>query len=198
MVKSCRANSYSQTGISLIDNVRANGYTERVEQQQKSNVGRIAFIGNYLPRQCGIATFTTDLCQAVAVEYPEATCLAVPVNDTPAGYAYPAEVRFELAEQELASYQRAADFLHVNNVGCLDRKRLTSGKGMSATLFSPAATPLARMAIRSTCTTAGQTPVLPWLRAVFGRSWIGWSGMGSSMSKAAGGSKTRRPRAAEI
>jgi glycosyltransferase involved in cell wall biosynthesis len=52
----------------------------------------------------------------VAAEYPEATCLAVPVNDTPAGYAYPAQVRFELAEQELASYQRAADFLHVNNV----------------------------------------------------------------------------------
>lgn len=87
-----------------------------MEQQQKSNVSRIAFIGNYLPRQCGIATFTTDLCQAVAAEYPEATCLAVPVNDTPAGYAYPAEVRFELVEQELASYQRAADFLHVNNV----------------------------------------------------------------------------------
>lgn len=87
-----------------------------MEQQQKSNVGRIAFIGNYLPRRCGIATFTTDLCQAVAAEFPEATCLAVPVNDTPAGYAYPAEVRFELAEQELASYQRAADFLHINNV----------------------------------------------------------------------------------
>ncbi len=87
-----------------------------MEQQQRSNVGRIAFIGNYLPRQCGIATFTTDLCQAVAAEYPEATCLAVPVNDTPAGYAYPLEVRFELAEQELASYQRAADFLHVNSV----------------------------------------------------------------------------------
>ena len=86
-----------------------------MEQQQKSNSGRIAFIGNYLPRQCGIATFTTDLCQAVAAEYPDVTCFAVPVNDTLAGYAYPSQVRFELTEQELASYQRAADFLHVNN-----------------------------------------------------------------------------------
>lgn len=34
---------------------------------------QIAFIGNYLPRQCGIATFTTDLCQAVATKYPEAS-----------------------------------------------------------------------------------------------------------------------------
>ena len=30
---------------------------------------RIAFIGNYLPRQCGIATFTTDLCTAVGTEF---------------------------------------------------------------------------------------------------------------------------------
>ena len=30
---------------------------------------RIAVIGNHLPRQCGIATFTTDLCNAIAVEY---------------------------------------------------------------------------------------------------------------------------------
>ena len=37
---------------------------------------RIAFIGNYLPRQCGIATFTTDLCEAVAAEHPGTTCIA--------------------------------------------------------------------------------------------------------------------------
>ena len=63
---------------------------------------RIAFIGNYLPRQCGIATFTTDLCEAVATEYPETTCFALPVNDTDAGYAYPPRVRFELAEKDTA------------------------------------------------------------------------------------------------
>jgi len=38
----------------------------------KSKVRQIAFIGNYLPRQCGIATFTTDLCEAVATQYPQA------------------------------------------------------------------------------------------------------------------------------
>ena len=32
---------------------------------------RIAFVGNYLPRECGIATFTTDLCTALAAEYGE-------------------------------------------------------------------------------------------------------------------------------
>lgn len=77
---------------------------------------RIAFIGNYLPRQCGIATFTTDLCDAVAAAYPETTCFALPVNDTQAGYDYPPRVRFELAENDPASYRRAADFLNGNNV----------------------------------------------------------------------------------
>ena len=77
---------------------------------------RIAFIGNYLPRQCGIATFTTDLCEAVADEYAGASCIALPVNDTEAGYEYPSRVRFELTEKDIESYRRAADFLNINNV----------------------------------------------------------------------------------
>ncbi|MEJ2560749.1 MAG: glycosyltransferase family 4 protein [Anaerolineae bacterium] len=87
-----------------------------MKQQLTSDLRRIAFIGNYLPRQCGIATFTTDLCQAVAAEYLETTCFALAVNDIPAGYDYPERVRFELAEQEITSYRRAADFLNFNNV----------------------------------------------------------------------------------
>jgi glycosyltransferase involved in cell wall biosynthesis len=77
---------------------------------------RIAFIGNYLPRQCGIATFTTDLCEAVAAEHPGATCIALPVNDIEFGYAYPPKVRFELVEKDIDSYRRAADFLNINSV----------------------------------------------------------------------------------
>ncbi len=81
-----------------------------------STINRIGFIGNYLPRQCGIATFTTDLCEAVAAEYGETTCIALPVNDIETGYAYPTRVRFELTEKDIDSYLRAADFLHTNNV----------------------------------------------------------------------------------
>ncbi|MBL8095081.1 MAG: glycosyltransferase family 4 protein [Anaerolineales bacterium] len=79
-------------------------------------IKRIAFIGNYSPRQCGIATFTTDLCEAIAGEYPDLTCIALPVNDTEAGYAYPERVRFELTEKDIDSYSRAADFLNINSV----------------------------------------------------------------------------------
>jgi glycosyltransferase involved in cell wall biosynthesis len=83
---------------------------------KNSTFKRIAFIGNYLPRQCGIATFTTDLCEAVASRYVGTTCIVLPVNDIEDGYAYPARVRFELAEKDIESYRRAADFLNINNV----------------------------------------------------------------------------------
>ncbi|HEY3352468.1 MAG TPA: glycosyltransferase family 4 protein [Polyangia bacterium] len=81
-----------------------------------SAIRKIAFLADYLPRKCGIATFTTDLRTAVATEYPALQCLVVPVNDVAGGYDYPAEVRFEIAEQDLRSYLRAADFLNITDV----------------------------------------------------------------------------------
>jgi len=77
---------------------------------------RIAFVGNYLPRQCGIATFTTDLCEAVAKTYPDVDCLALAINDIADGYAYPARVRYELPEEDVTAYRSAADFLNLNSV----------------------------------------------------------------------------------
>jgi glycosyltransferase involved in cell wall biosynthesis len=77
---------------------------------------RIAIVGNYLPRHCGIATFTTDLCDAIHAEYGATELLALPVNDTEEGYNYPLRVRFELSEDNLTSYRQAADFLNFSNV----------------------------------------------------------------------------------
>jgi glycosyltransferase involved in cell wall biosynthesis len=77
---------------------------------------RVAVVGNHLPRQCGIATFTSDLCDAIAVEYGAAGVFVVAVNDRQSQYSYPARVRFELTEGDLSSYQAAADFLNSSNV----------------------------------------------------------------------------------
>src|SRR6202140_1528978 len=85
-------------------------------QSKPSQPSRIAVIGNYLPRQCGIATFTTDLCAALSAEYGSARLLALPVNDTEEGYDYPARVRWSLAQDEVKSYRDAADFLNFNNI----------------------------------------------------------------------------------
>ncbi len=80
---------------------------------------RIAFLGNYLPRLCGIATFTNDLCEAVSDAFPESKCFAGAVNDRPERYDYPPRVHFELEERDLNSYRRAADFLNFNNTDLL-------------------------------------------------------------------------------
>jgi len=80
---------------------------------------RIAFLGGYLPRLCGIATFTHDLCEAVATAAPASQCFAGAVNDRLDAYEYPPRVRFELDEKDLDSYRRAADFLNFNNADVL-------------------------------------------------------------------------------
>ena len=85
-------------------------------QAKRSLPSRIAVIGNYLPRQCGIATFTTDLCAAISAEYGTARLMALPVNDTEQGYDYPARVRWSLAQDEVKSYEDAAEFLNFNNI----------------------------------------------------------------------------------
>jgi glycosyltransferase involved in cell wall biosynthesis len=84
--------------------------------KETSKVRKIAFVGDHLPRKCGIASFTSDLLAAVAREHPQSQCLAVSVNDIPGGYEYPEVVRFEIEEQDLSSYLRAADFLNISNV----------------------------------------------------------------------------------
>lgn len=75
---------------------------------------RIAFVGNYLPRQCGIATFTTDVCTALENEYGKGRLFAIPVNDPESSYEYPEQVRLELEQEDLSSYKRAAEFLNFN------------------------------------------------------------------------------------
>ena len=75
---------------------------------------RIAFVGNYLPRECGIATFTTDLCSALSIEFGEERLFAIPVNDPDSSYDYPKQVRLEITQEDLASYERAAAFLNFN------------------------------------------------------------------------------------
>lgn len=78
--------------------------------------GKIALVGNYLPRRCGIATFTTDLLTSLAEEHSSGECWAVVINDVPEGYRYPPQVRFEINQRVLPEYRLAADFLNMNRV----------------------------------------------------------------------------------
>jgi len=77
-------------------------------------IGSVAVIGNYLPRLCGIATFTTDLVEALSAEAPDINCWAVVMNDKPEGYAYPRKVRFVVNQNRLADYSVASEFLNIS------------------------------------------------------------------------------------
>lgn len=76
----------------------------------------VAVIGNHLPRQCGIATFTTDLLNALCAEVPDIRWWALVMNDIPEGYPYPSRVRFELDYKSASDYRLAADFLNMNQI----------------------------------------------------------------------------------
>lgn len=73
---------------------------------------RIAFIGNSLPRRCGIATFTTDLQQAIAAFRPRPETCIVAMTDRGQAYDYPASVALQIKDGSIEDYVRAADFLN--------------------------------------------------------------------------------------
>jgi len=81
-----------------------------------SDFRKIAFVGNYLPRKCGIATFTHDLRNAVQAAMPDGQCSVIAVSDGKDNCEYPDEVRFEIAEQNPEDYLRAAEYLNLLNV----------------------------------------------------------------------------------
>ncbi len=84
----------------------------------------IVLVGNYLPRRCGIATFTTDLLTSIANKKPKTSCWAVALNDKPKGYHYPDQVRFEISRNIIKEYHLAADFLNINraDIVCLQHE----------------------------------------------------------------------------
>jgi glycosyltransferase involved in cell wall biosynthesis len=78
-------------------------------------IQRVAFIGNHLPRRCGIATFTHDLHRAVSTAHPALETCVVAMTDPGRSYDYPLAVRFQIREEMGDDYAQAAELL--NNAG---------------------------------------------------------------------------------
>ncbi len=87
-------------------------------------INSVAVIGNYLPRQCGVATFTTDLVEGLSAEAPDIKCWAAAMNDKPEGYPYPEKVRFEINQNKLTDYSVASQFLNISqtDIVCLQHE----------------------------------------------------------------------------
>lgn len=90
-----------------------------------SDRSAIAFVSDYLPRRCGIATFTHDLSSAVAqCSKDRHDVFVVAINDVPEGYPYPERVRFEVRQSVQSDYRLAGEFLNIQNVSvvCLQHE----------------------------------------------------------------------------
>jgi glycosyltransferase involved in cell wall biosynthesis len=89
-----------------------------------SPLQRVAFIGNHLPRRCGIATFTHDLHRAVAADRPGLETGVVVMTDAGHAYDYPAVVRRQINDDAIGEYVEAAEFLNNENfdVVCLQHE----------------------------------------------------------------------------
>jgi glycosyltransferase involved in cell wall biosynthesis len=77
---------------------------------------RVAFVGTYPPRQCGIATFTRDLQQAVAGAGPSVVPMILALTDSGGRYDYPRNVRYEIRQSTKSDYARAAEFVNYSDV----------------------------------------------------------------------------------
>ena len=83
--------------------------------QDKSHpLSSVIAIGNYLPRKCGIATYTTDICEALVGEIDSCSGVdAVVMDDVPEGYLYPERVKFQVRADVQSDYLRAAEYINV-------------------------------------------------------------------------------------
>src|SRR5688500_3125183 len=129
-------------------------------------IRRIGMIGNHLPRQCGIATFTSHLAAALGDASPGVDCFVVAMNDPGRQHAYPGRVRFEIAEADEASYRRAADYLNVNGVDLVSvQHEFGIFGGRSGGLLLPLLREL-RMPVVTTLHTILARPSLPQRRVI--------------------------------
>lgn len=114
-----------------------------VAKRIQHSLKRVLVVGNYLPRRCGIATFTADLCDSLAEAAPDLSCHAVAMNDTPRGYAYPARVCFEIEVNRREQYDIAADFINLRypDVVCVQHEYGIFG-GSSGRYLIPMLRPL--------------------------------------------------------
>src|SRR3989339_360812 len=83
------------------------------------NLHKVALLGDYPPRKCGIATFTQDIRLALVRHSAEMQFPVVSISDRTEGYSYPPEVRFEIYAPDIKNYQRAADFLNLADIDVL-------------------------------------------------------------------------------
>ncbi|MFC7337343.1 glycosyltransferase family 4 protein [Haloferula chungangensis] len=80
---------------------------------------KVVLVGNHPPRQCGIATFTRDLREALSEARPQRELPVVALTDPGQNYDYPDEVRFEIHQDEARDYEDAGRFISLTGAGVI-------------------------------------------------------------------------------
>lgn len=77
----------------------------------------VTFISSYIPRQCGIATFTNDLSESFKNlgNGIKLKTNVTALNDNPEGYKYPSEVKFEIKDKSINDFKEAAYYLNLSD-----------------------------------------------------------------------------------
>jgi len=85
---------------------------------------KVLFIGTYVPKECGIATFTHDLLNSVYGEYNDIQCEVIALNNVSEIYNYPEEVVFQIERDKIEDYYHAVDYINQSNadIVCLQHE----------------------------------------------------------------------------
>ncbi|MGV8076109.1 MAG: glycosyltransferase family 4 protein [Methanosarcina sp.] len=85
---------------------------------------KVLFIGTYVPKECGIATFTSDLLNSVYGADKGVHCEVIALNDPSETYNYPKEVVFQIQRDKLEDYYLAADYINQSDadIVCLQHE----------------------------------------------------------------------------
>jgi len=95
---------------------------ERIGRALSSEEVRVnvAYVSTFPPRECGIATYTNDLVNAISRLYVTGPPSVMAINDKGGYYDYPDLVRFQIDREEVESYVRAAEYVNGSDVDVLN------------------------------------------------------------------------------
>lgn len=89
-----------------------------VEIAKRQKKAKIAVIGTYPPRECGIGTFTQNLVGSLMFKNIDNSGadegFVVALNDHDEVYGYPEEVKLTIQQEQQADYLEAADFINLS------------------------------------------------------------------------------------
>lgn len=88
----------------------ANSLEIKLAQQEK--VVRVIYVGSYIPRECGIATFTKDLTTAINVLNPLCLAEIMAMDENGGSRDYPWEVKYRIMQEDWESYEKGIEYIN--------------------------------------------------------------------------------------